>query len=196
MKIHIMILIMLAITLTLPATLYAQETDPMSVINAWQDAMNANDADAALGFLADDAFIKLVPPPIEGHDGIFSGKEAIREWWEGLYALNGSSSLSDCQIDGEAVTCTLRYTDDSLKSIGVDYINNEFVVIVRGGEIQTYTATMTDESLAALMAALATLPETGGVAFSTHMLVMALAGLAIVGGLGLALLRRRSLRPS
>jgi len=28
----------------------------------------------------DDAFIKLVPPPIEGHDGIFRGKKKIRVW--------------------------------------------------------------------------------------------------------------------
>jgi hypothetical protein len=190
MRTQIIIIMAIVAILILPSALQAQETGPMSVINAWQDAMNANDADTALGFLADDAFIKLVPPPVEGHDGVFSGKEAIREWWEGLYALNGESSLSECQVEGGTVTCMLRYSDDSLKSIGVDYIDNEFVVIVRDGKIQTYTATMTDESLAAFMAALATLPETGGVAFPAHILALVFGSLALLGGLGLVLRRR------
>jgi hypothetical protein len=137
MKTHLIATIAFVVMLALPAALYAQETNPMSVVEAWNDAMNAGDADAALASLADDAFIKLVPPPIEGHDGIFRGKGEIRTWWEGLYALNGASTLSNCQGDGETVTCNLTYTDDQLQSIGVASIDNEFVVIVRDGKIHT-----------------------------------------------------------
>jgi LPXTG-motif cell wall-anchored protein len=39
---------------------------------------------------------------------------------------------------------------------------------------------------------MAALPETGGAAFPSYALAMALGGLAILGGLGLKLLRRRS----
>jgi hypothetical protein len=44
------------------------------------------------------------------------------------------------------------------------------VVIVRDGKIQTYTATMTEESLAALMAAMSpeSLAETGGILFPSY----------------------------
>ena len=36
--------------------------------------------------------------------------------WENLmYAQNGASTLSNCRVDGEKVTCRLNYTDDSLK---------------------------------------------------------------------------------
>lgn len=192
MKTHLIATVAFVVMLALPAALYAQETNPMSVVEAWNDAMNAGDADAALASLADDAFIKLVPPPIEGHDGIFRGKGEIRTWWEGLYALNGASTLSNCQGDGETVTCNLTYTDDQLQSIGVASIDNEFVVIVRDGKIQTYTATVTPESLAKLQAAMVVLPESGGVAFPTYALIMGLGSLAIVGGLVLGLLRRRS----
>ena len=90
------------------------------------------------------------------------------------------------------VTCILNYTDDSLQGIGVDSIDNEFEVIIFDGKIQTYTATVTPESLAKLQAATATLPETGGAAFPTYALVVAMGVLIIVGGLGLWLLRRRS----
>lgn len=194
MKTRLIAITMLVLVLALPVALYAQETDPMSVITAWQDAMNAGDADAALAWLADDAFITLVPPPMEGHDGVFRGKEEIRAWWEGLYAANGTSSLSNCQVDGETVTCILNYTDDGLQGIGVDSIDNEFVVIVRDGKIQTYTATITPESLAKFPPPPETMPVTGGDASPSYALVMVLGGLAVLGGLGLALLRRRSLQ--
>jgi hypothetical protein len=194
MKIRLIVLLILGVMLALPAALNAQDTSPMSVINTWHEAMNAGDLDTALATLSDDAFIKLVPPPMEGHDGIFSGKEAIRSWWENLQSLNGESTLSDCQVDGEKVTCILRYSDDSLKDLGLDFIDNEFTVIVQDGKIQTYTATMTGESLTRLMAAMPpeALPESGETTFPASAVVLALGSLVILGGLGLALRRRRS----
>ncbi len=43
-------------------------------------------------------------------------------------------------------------------------------------------------------ASLATLPETGGIAFPTYAPVMVLGSLGILVGIGLALLRRHSLQ--
>jgi ketosteroid isomerase-like protein len=181
-----------ALIFAFPVGICAQETDPVAMIMAWNDAQNARDADAALAFLADDAFITLVPPPMEGDDGIFRGKEEIRAWWENLYALNGASTVSNCQVEGETVTCLLNYTDDSLKALGLDSIDNEFVVVVREGKIQTYTATMTEESQAALMAAMTppVMPETGGSTLPSHAVVAILGGLIGISGLGLGTLRR------
>ena len=180
-------LTVVALMLALPGAIHAQEADPLSMITAWHDAMNAYNADAALAFLADDAYIQLVPPPMEGHDGVFRGKEEIRAWWENLYSLNSASTVSNCQVDGETVACLLNYTDDGLTALGLDSIDNDFVVIVQDGKIQTYTATMTDESLAALMAAMPpqAMPETGGNAFPISAVVVALGGLAVTGGLGM-----------
>ena len=187
MRTRLFALMVVVLMLAFPAGICAQETDPVAMIMAWNDAQNAGDADAALAFLADDAFITLVPPPMEGHDGIFRGKEEIRAWWENLYALNGASTVSNCQVEGETVTCLLNYTDDSLKALGLDSIDNEFVVIVREGKIQTYTATMTEESLAALMAAMSpeSLPETGGIVFPSYAVLAILGGLIGIIGFGL-----------
>ena len=187
MKTRVFALTVSGLVFLLPVAVYAQEQDPVSMIMAWNDAMNAGDADAALAFLADDAYIQLVPPPMEGHDGVFRGKEEIRAWWEGLYAQNGASTVSNCQVDGETVTCLLNYTDDGLKGLGLDSIDNDFVVTVQDGKIQTYTATMTDESLAALMAAMPppAMPETGGNAFPISAVVAARGGLAVAGALGM-----------
>ena len=187
MRTRLFALMVVVLMLAFPAGICAQETDPVAMIMAWNDAQNAGDADAALAFLADDAFITLLPPPMEGHDGVFRGKEEIRAWWENLYALNGASTVSNCQVEGETVTCLLNYTDDSLKALGLDSIDNEFVVIVREGKIQTYTATMTEESLAALMAAMSpeSLPETGGIVFPSYAVLAILGGLIGISGFGL-----------
>jgi hypothetical protein len=196
MRTRLIALMAVALMLAFPGGVCAQETDPVAMIMAWLDAQNAGDVDAALAFLADDAFITLVPPPMEGHDGVFRGKEEIRAWWENLSSLNGVGTVSDCQVEGETVTCLLNYTDDSLKALGLDSIDNEFVVIVREDKIQTYTATMTEESLAALMAAMAamspeSLPETGGVVFPGYAVIAMLGGLIGISGFGLKALRRR-----
>jgi hypothetical protein len=193
MRTRLFALVVVVLMLAFPGGICAQETDPVAMIMAWNDAQSAGDADAALAFLADDAFITLVPPPMEGHDGVFRGKEEIRAWWENLYALNGVSTVSNCQIEGETVTCLLNYTDDSLKALGLDSIDNEFVIIVREGKIQTYTATMTEESLAALMAAMSpeSLPETGGIVFPSYAVLAILGGLIGISGFGLEALRWR-----
>jgi hypothetical protein len=189
-------LVLVALMFAFPGATHGQDPDPVSMILAWNEAMNAGDADAALEFLADDAYIQLIPPPMEGHDGFFRGKDEIRAWWENLYVLNGASTMSNCQADGETVTCLLNYTDESLKALGLESIDNDFVVTVQDGRIRTYTATMTGESLAVLMAAMAatapdSMPETGGSALPLYAVVAMLGGLIGISGLVLGVLRRR-----
>jgi ketosteroid isomerase-like protein len=92
---------------------------------------------------------------MEGDDGIFTGKEEIRAWYENLASLHGTGELSNVTVAGDQVTAILTYTDDSLKQIGVDSIDNEWVVTIQDGKIQAYTATLTEESLDKLMAAMA-----------------------------------------
>ena len=87
-------------------------------------------------------------------------------------------------------------TDDT-RGLGVS-IESIQVWTVQDGRITGLTCTWSEESLAALQAAMeaaaATLPETGGDPFAINTLVMSLGGLAALGGggLGLGLLRRRS----
>jgi hypothetical protein len=164
----------------------------MTVVNAWAAALNAGDVEAALSYLADNAVLTFVPPTMPGDDGIFTGKEEIRAWYQGLVAAKGVTTLSDCKVEGEKVMCLDTYADAGLQGIGVDFLEAELVVTVRGGKIQGYTVTMTSETLAKLPPPPKALPGTGGAAFPAYALMMALGGLAILGSLGLELLRRRS----
>ena len=148
MKARMLVLTVIVLTLALPVVLHAQDTDPLSIVNAWFEALNAGDIDAALSYLADDAVVTMVPPATPGDDGIFTGKEEIRGWYEGLVAAEGVASLSDCQVEGETVACIDTYTDNGLQAMGVDFIEGPLVLIVREGKIQSYTFTMSPESLA------------------------------------------------
>ena len=191
MKTRIVVLMALVAMLALPSALCAQETDPMSVVNAWHDALNGYDIDAALSYLADAAVITIVPP-LDGGSGVYSGKEEIRSLYEGFVAANFSCALSNCQVEGETVTCIDTYTDDGLKSMGVDFIEGEWVATMREGKIQSYTYTISAESLAKFPPPPEVVPVTGGGALSSYTLVIALGSLAVAGGLGLQWLRRRS----
>lgn len=187
MKKSVIAVTVVVVMLALPVVLYAQETDPLAIVNSWLEALNAGDVDAALSYLADDAQITS--------DQVYTGKEEIRGWYEAQVGANGVSTLSDCQVDGETVTCISSYTDDGLQAMGVDFLEGELVLVVRDGKIQSYTFTMSPESLAKLPPPPETLAETGGGSLAAYHWVMALGGLVVAGGLlittlGLGLKRR------
>ena len=119
---------------------------PQDVVNAWQEAMNAGDMDKALSYLAEDAVVTIIPA-MEG-DGVYNGHAEIRGWYEPLLSSKGVTTLSECSLDGETLTCLDTYTDEGLKAMGVDFIEGDFVAVVREGKIQSYTLTITPESLA------------------------------------------------
>jgi hypothetical protein len=162
----------------------------MSIIDAWVADLNAGDIDAALSYLVDDAVVTIVPPT-PGTSGVFSGKGEIQGWYEGIVGEHGVTTLSDCQVDGETVTCANTYTGDSCTSMGIDFVVAEWVAVVRDGKLHSYTWTMTDGSLAALMAAMPpqAMPVTGGTALPLYAIVAAFGGLTCIGGLGLGVLR-------
>jgi hypothetical protein len=190
MKTRIVILMALVATLALPSALYAQETDPLSVVNGMHDTLlDGYDIDGALSYLADDVVVTIVSP-LEG-GGVYSGKEEVRGFWEGLVAANFSCALSDCQVEGETVTCLETYSDDDLKAAGMDFIQGEWVATVREGKVQSYTWTISEESLAKLSPAPESLAETGGGALPSYALVIALGAVTLAGGLGVQWLGRR-----
>jgi len=191
MKTRIVVLVTLAAMLGLPTVLHAQETDPLAVVNAMHDALLiGGDVDAALSYLADDAVVTIVSPLPGG--GVYSGKEEVRGFWEGLVAANFSCVLSDCQVEGEILSCINTYTDDGLRAAGVDFITGTWVATVRDGKVQSYTYTISEESLAQFAQEPEALPETGGRALPSYTLVTAVGALVVAGGFGLQWLRRRS----
>jgi len=120
---------------------------PLDVVNAWQAALNKGDIDAALSHLADDATVTIAPPGPDG-DGVYTGHAEIRGWYETIVSGKGKGTLTNCKADGETITCTSTYADEGLKAMGVDFIEGSWVAVIRDGRIQSYTFTITPESLA------------------------------------------------
>jgi ketosteroid isomerase-like protein len=179
--------VLAAVLLTLPMALYAQETDPETVVLAAFAAMNAGDVEGALAYYADDAVVNIVP------FATHTGKEEIRAYFEGNAALNATLEYENLQVERDTVTVTVWFTDDDLRAIGLNLEGIEEVT-VQDGKIVTETWTATDETMAALEAAMAALPETGGEALPIHALVIVLGGLWVAGGWAMESLRRRSQR--
>lgn len=194
MKTRILAMTALAVMLLLPVALYAQQTDPEAVVMAILDPLNAGDMDALMAFFADDAVMKVVHL-----DATYTGADEIRAMFEGLAAQNFEMHIDEVlKVEGDIVTTRTSMGTDDTRGLGVQIVSTQ-VYTVQDVKIKSLTCSWSDESLAALQAAMATaaalpaaLPVTGGVLFPTHALAMALGGLAVFGGLVLALLRRSS----
>jgi ketosteroid isomerase-like protein len=122
---------------------------PQSVANSWVEALNKGDIDSALSYLAEDAVVTISPAGPEG-DAVFTGHTEIRGWYETIKTGKGITTLSNCKVDGETITCNDVYADEGLKSMGVDFLEGEWVATIKDGKIQSYTFTTSPESLAKL----------------------------------------------
>lgn len=74
--------------------------------------------------------------------------------------------------------------------MGVEVVTTQEYTI-QEGLITAFTCSWSEESVAAVQAATAALPVTGGELFPTHALVAVLGGLGALGAAAIALLRRR-----
>jgi hypothetical protein len=138
-RIHLCLFCALLLTACGPA--------PQKVAESWQAALNSGDVDAALSYLAEEVSVRVIPPGPED-DGVYTGKEETRGWYETIVAQKGSGALSNCVLSGETLTCDSTYSDEGLEAMGVDFVEGSWVGVVRDGKIESYVFTMTPESLA------------------------------------------------
>lgn len=187
----LMAVLVLVALLALPLVGNAQEPDPVQMYKDMLAKLEAGDIDGALAYYSEDHVGALIPAP-PGGSGIIRGNDEERARMEEVYALNPSHEIWDCETSGNTTTCAASYEGDDTRSMGIGPI--EFVIefVVEDGLITSDTWTMTDESLAALEAVMAALPETGGAAFPVQAVMVGLGGLAAAGGAILARRRGRS----
>jgi len=190
MKTYMLVVTAVVLVLALPAALYAQETDPASVVKAASERLSAGDLEGYLALWADDGTFEVVGLP-SGPE-TYKGKDQLRTEFEDEIANHIEIQVEVLKVEGDTVTTRTTTWHDFTRQIGVAPLEATEVYVVKNGQIASATWTLSPESLDKLQAALAALPETGGVAFPTYALVMAMGGLAILSGFGLELLRRRS----
>jgi hypothetical protein len=184
----------LGLLLATPARVRAQASDPETVINTWQEALRVGNVDGALAVFTDDVVVNLIPPP-PNMDGVLVGKDALRGWFEGQIALNRVVEVKNLQVDGDQVTWQETYSDDSLKPMGITELELVLEAVVKDGFIHSYTATLTQESLAKLQAIMPpqNLPQSGGPGLPAYVGWLAAVGLGMLG-LGWSLSRKAKYR--
>jgi len=192
MKVRMVIATVLALValLALPLMANAQETDPVSVIEVIAEYLAAWDLDGVMSMYADDIVV-TVTPGANGPPDVYTGKDEVRGWFESFNDQNFKAEFEVISAEGENVTLAVKTWTDATRQLGIAPLTATEVYIIRDGKVQSFAWTMSEESQAAYMAAMAALPETGGGAFPVQQVMLGLGGLAVAGGLGLERSRRR-----
>jgi hypothetical protein len=116
------------------------------IVNAWQEALNKGDIDSALSYLAENVSVDLGAAGPTGEP--LHGKQEVRGWYETIATGKSHGTMSNCQPDGDTITCLSHFEDEGLMEMGVDFIEGTWVGVVRDGKIQSYAFTISPESLA------------------------------------------------
>ena len=152
-------LMVMVIIFALTSSLYAQETDPVKVINALADSLNAGDVDAALSLYAPDAVLNIVPP-LPGLPGTFKGLKEIRGWLEILVGMNLKlEGVEILQVEGDIVKIKVITSSDFARGFNMAFMEFNEEHTIQDGKIKGYTVTITEESAKKLQAAMANQAE-------------------------------------
>jgi ketosteroid isomerase-like protein len=130
MKIRLIALsvIMLALLVSCSSAASTDEADPASIVKAFYEAENADNLDAAMALISDDAVFSFP------NYGPYNGKDEIRDWEQVAMQNGGEFELSNIQVDGDTVTFTASF-------LWMDsHIEHDYEVIVQGGKIKSITA--------------------------------------------------------
>jgi hypothetical protein len=174
--------------LVLPVALHAQETDPVEVCyGPAYDAFLAGEQAFDPSIWADDAVNSSI---VGDMVTTYSGHEEIGAHFEEMLASGFTMEVTVLSVEEGTVTSESKIWDNDTRALGVAPLVGTEVCVVEDGKIQSLTWTMSDESLAALGAALAALPQTGGESAPGYVWLVALGGFTLAAALGVRHLRR------
>lgn len=178
---------------------YAQQTDPVSIANAWITAIGVYDFDAAVALLDDDSYLVLSIAP-SGKATTYAGKDEIGGALRS-YAIDNVrvDLVSPPQLVNGTVTWVERQTSDSLRQLRVASVDVTADAIIENGKIRSIVYELTAASALRIAAAQRAansrmgMPRTGiGEQDVRAMLTLVLLGGAtVLLGLGLALAARQ-----
>lgn len=132
----------LALLFTMNVETTAAEQDPVAVVNAFIDAYNARNTNAALALFADDAVVNRPPNPSA------TGKAGIAAWLNETWGRNVTLAPGTApQVAGDRVTMVTKVTSDPLKQLGIASLEQQEAYVVQGGLIKTYTYELTTASV-------------------------------------------------
>src|ERR1700694_3727368 len=85
-------------------TARAQAADPLSVIKALHAAQAAGQIDTVMALFADNAVLKVIPPPAGSSGGVYTGKDMIRAWFQSGFAQHQQAGSKNYQASSDTGT--------------------------------------------------------------------------------------------
>ncbi|GAB4431141.1 MAG: hypothetical protein Fur0044_28720 [Anaerolineae bacterium] len=135
--------------LTLTGTALAQAPDPLTVMEAYDLALEAKDVEGALALFADEAVLTT-------RQGQFVGKDEIRAWLERLVTQNERIEVFGRQTTGDKVIWQNKFFRADLPALKDAPLEANAEATIEAGKIKTFSSVLTDDSQARLDAASAT----------------------------------------
>jgi ketosteroid isomerase-like protein len=127
------------------------EPGPEDVIRGANEAWNAGDVETLKTLFAEDA-VACFP---DWGDECTRGAGEIAAWIEELVAANFVIEPQSVEVEGDTVTVVAEVWADPTRELGVAPLVTQDVYTVEGGQIIRQTSTLTEESAAKMMEAMA-----------------------------------------
>lgn len=132
-------------------------SDPEKVVEGIESALNARDVDAVMVLVADDAVFRIVPSTLLQSTGIFTGKDEIRRWVQGVADDNIRVEVESRRVEGEKITTSVEVYLDSFLALGIYPLVGSAEYFVQDSKLKSVTFTFSQESLSKQQKALAVL---------------------------------------
>jgi hypothetical protein len=123
--------------------------DPLSVINDFDAAWNTHDVEGVMAFLADDAVVRIEPPPPDEFGGVYTGKEQIRASFveplmPGFHVESRDHQVAGHQEGvGDRVIWASTLSGDLFRHMGGEPpIESTTEAVLQGDKIKSFTATL------------------------------------------------------
>jgi len=175
----------------------AQKSAPLAVVDTY--LANLGNVEAQMALIADDAVMRIIPAPPNTPDGVWSGKDQVRQYFEFAKMQNPKvERLGSPTVEGDTVTMTVRVLVNDFREWGIGAVEHTYVAVVQGGKIKSFTFIMAPSERDRVAAAAgayfaahppAGMPRTGGEQPVPLSLLVAFGMVAALIGLDL---RRRA----
>lgn len=132
-----------------PEEVSSEQMKPEEIVLAQVELLNHGDINAALKLYSDDVELQLAPTfaLLPGSPDHYRGIEELRAYFESLIASHIQLQIDVQQVEGNTVTTRTYTWMDLTRDLGIAPLEATEVYNIQDGKIQSWTWTLSDQSL-------------------------------------------------
>lgn len=131
--------------------------DPLRLIDGFDAAWNAHDEEGVLDLFTEDAVVRLVPAPpgeLEAYEGKEQVRDFVRRHMPGFRVESRDHQVAGHHEGvGDRVIWESTVSSERFRELGADEVEGAAEAIVKGGEIESFTFSLSHEALGKMRAA-------------------------------------------